>query len=58
MSHMENDCILPLQCEIKTIYEELSSTGNLNEGAINSLLTCYFVNLPHMKNGGLFHCLF
>ena len=37
---------------MKTIIEEPSSTGNLNKVVIHSQLTCYFVNTPHMLNGG------
>ena len=48
----KNYCILPLQCKIKTIHEKSSSTGNLNAGPFHSMLTCYFVNLPHIRNGG------
>ena len=40
------------QCEMKTLIEEPSSTGNLNKVVIHSLFTCYFVNTPHMLNGG------
>ena len=36
----ENDCILPSQCETKAIHEKPSSTGNVNEGVIHSLLIC------------------
>ena len=42
------------QCEMKTTIEDPSSTGNLNETGIHSLFTCYFVNTPHMPNGGSF----
>ena len=44
--------LIPRQCEMKTIIEEPSSTGNLNKEVILSLFTCYFVNTPHMLNGG------
>ena len=44
--------LLPRQCEMKTIIEEPSSTGNLNKAVIHSLSTCYFVNTPLMLNGG------
>ena len=37
---------------MKTIIEEPLSTGNLNKVVIHSLFTCYFVNTPHMLNGG------
>ena len=37
---------------MKTIIKELSSTGNFNKKVIHSLFTCYFVNPPHMLNGG------
>ena len=40
------------QCEMKTIIEEPSSTGNLNKVVIHSLSTCYFVNTPLMLNDG------
>ena len=40
--------LIPRQCEMKTIIEELSSTGNLNKLGFHSLFTCYFVNTPHM----------
>ena len=46
-------CVLPLQCKITLLHEKPSSTGNLKEGATYSLLTCYFVNLPHISNGEL-----
>ena len=46
-------CILPLQCEIKMLHEKPSSTGYLKEGATYSLLTYYFVILPHISNGEL-----
>ena len=39
---------------MKTTIEDPSSTGNLNETGIHSLFTCYFVNTPHMPNGGSF----
>ena len=44
--------LIPQQCEMKTIIEKSSSTGNSNEGVIRSLFTCYFENTPHMLNGG------
>ena len=44
--------VIPRQCEMKTIIEEPSSTGNLNKVVIHSLFTCYFVNTPYMLNGG------
>ena len=44
--------LISRQCEIKTIIEEPSSTGNLNKVVIHSLSTCYFVNTPLMLNGG------
>ena len=44
--------LIPRQCEMKTIIEELSSTGNLNKEVIHSLFTCHFVKPPHMLNGG------
>ena len=40
--------LIPRQCEMKTIIEEPSSTGNLNKMVIHSLSTCYFVNTPLM----------
>ena len=43
---------IPRQCEMKTIFEEPSSTGNLNKVVIHSLSTYYFVNTPLMLNGG------
>ena len=43
--------LLPL-CEIETIHENPPSIGNLYEGAMYYPLTCYFVNLPQMLNGG------
>ena len=44
--------LIPRQCEMKTNIGEPSSTGNLNKFVIHSLFTCYFVNTPHMRNGG------
>ena len=44
--------VIPRQCEMKTIIEEPSSTGNLNQVVIHSLSTCYFENTPLMLNGG------
>ena len=43
--------LIPRQCEMKTIIEEMSSTGNLNKVVIHSLFICYFVNTPHVLNG-------
>ena len=43
--------LIPWQCEMKTIIEEPSSTGNLNKVVIRSLSMCYFVNTPLMLNG-------
>ena len=37
---------------MKTIIEEPSSKGNLNEVVIHSLSTCSFPNTPLMLNGG------
>ena len=45
-------CILPLQCEIQTIREKPFFHGNVNEADTYCLLTCYFENLPHMRNVG------
>ena len=44
--------LMPRQCKKKTIIEEPSPTGNLNKVVFHSLFTCYFVNTPHMLNGG------
>ena len=44
--------LIPQQCEMEAIIEELSSTGNFNEVVIHSLFICYFINTPHMLNGG------
>ena len=43
---------IPRQYELKTIIEEPSSTENLSKVVIHSLFTCYFVNTPHLLNGG------
>ena len=43
---------IPRQYEMKTIFEEPSSTENLNKVVIHCLFTCYFVNTPHMLNEG------
>ena len=40
--------LIPRQCEMKTIIEEPSSTGNLNKLGFQSLFTCYFVYTPYM----------
>ena len=37
---------------MKAIIGDISSTENLNKVVIHSLFTCYFVNTPHMLNGG------
>ena len=52
----KNSCILPLQCEIKTIHEKYSFIGHLNEGSTFFFLTCYFVNFPSCVTLGLYHC--
>ena len=44
--------LIPRQCEMKTIIEEPSSTGNLNNVVIYSLSTCYIVNTPLVLYGG------
>ena len=46
--------ILPLQCEIQTIHEKNFFDG----GDMYCLLTCYFVNLPHMRNSGFISLYF
>ena len=54
-SRLKNYCIFPLQYDFKRIDEKPSSKENLNEGSTYSLLICYFVNLPHIRNVGLYH---
>ena len=44
--------LITRQCEMKTTIEEPSSTGNLNKVVFHTLFTCYFVNTPHILNGG------